>query len=208
MTAEQGGEASHGHEPGYSPYGLAGQRVGELACILRVRLAAPGQELPYLSGGTPCWTDEDRLAFGYLLDFDDSLPALARKVEDGDIKHDPFPAIDRFLDMPPLIDARFDWHSSTRYEGGWWAWIKAARDAAWGLNGEQALELVKRGGSFPYEEQLIRLRREGYHTDGAAFAHYWTTWRRCLPPFDDVYRHEDAHEALDEIVVQLLPHGR
>lgn len=209
MAAEHGGEASQSHEAGYSPHGAAGQRVGELACILRVRLMAPGEELAYDPGKTPRWTDDDRLAFGYLLDFDDSLPMLAREARERDIDQ-PFPAIDRFLFMSPLLNGGFDWPAATHRKGAWWDWIKDARDAAWGLNIAQAYELVKRGGSFPYDEQLMRIfvpGVRGNYTDGALIAHQWTTWRRGLAPYDGPYSVDAAHEALDEIAGELVPNG-
>jgi hypothetical protein len=192
MTAEHGGEAPQSHEPGYSPYGLAGQRVGELASILQVRLIAPGESLPYGPDETPRWTDEDRLAFGYLLEFEDSLPALAQTMGVQSAS-DSFPSLGVFGTAHPY--------------GGYWDWIKSARDAAWCVTADEANELMKRGGSFPYEEQFIRLRREGYYTNGVTLAHMWTTWRRGLKPLDDPNFHEDVQETLSEITSELLPNG-
>jgi hypothetical protein len=192
MSAEHGDERQRSHEPGYSPYGVAGQRTGELACILQLRLVAPGEPLPYGPGDTPRWTDDDRLAFGYLLDFDDSLHALDQVIGTPSV-HDRLPELSDFDVAHP-------------YAGGYWSWIKNARDAAWGLTPEQAYELVKRGGSFPYEEQFIRLRQRK-QTDGEQFAHRWTTWRRRLAPLDDPHFHRDVREGLDTIIAYVLSNG-
>jgi hypothetical protein len=193
MTVQREGETVQDHEPGYSPYGIAGQRTGELACILRVRLIAPGESLPYGPGETPRWTDNDRLAFGYLLDFDDSLPALAQAMAVKSVS-------DRISELSLFEMAH-------PYGGAYWGWIKMVRDAAWRVTRDQAYELARRGGSFPYEEQFIRLRREGYSTNGNAFAHMWTTWRRGLPPEDDPLFHQDVREGLDAIIGHVLPNG-
>lgn len=193
MGAMHGGESVQSHEPGYSPYGLVGQHTGKLAVILLARLIAPGEPLPYRPGETPHWTDDDRLAFGYLLDFDDSLPALAEAMGEESVR-------DRISELGFLDMAH-------PYGGADWEWIKAVRDAAWRLTADQAYELVRRGGSFPYEEQFIRLRSGGYNADGETFAHKWTTWRRGLAPEDDPIFHQDVRESLDAIIAHVLPNG-
>jgi hypothetical protein len=192
MGAQQGGEGSLGHEPGYSPYGAAGQRAGELACILRVRLIARGEPLPYCPGETPRWTDDDRLAFGYLLDFDDSLPALARAMGVESVRE--IPGRELLEDAHPYVNPYLEW-------------LQEARHAAWGLTSDQAYELVKRGGSFPYEEQLLRLHRLDPYTEAEATVHVWTAWRRALEPMSDPRYHRSARKALRTTIEAVLPNG-
>jgi hypothetical protein len=196
MAAQHEAEALDDHEPRYSPYGVAGQYTGGLAGILRDRLIAPGEPLPYGLGETPRWTDDDRLAFGYLLDFDDSLPALAKAMGEKSVR-------DRISELGFFEMAH-------PYSGAYWEWVKTARDAAWRLTPDEAYELVKRGGSFPYEEQFMYLRPEPsyvdrHYTSGEAFAHKWTTWRRGLAPEDDPIYHQDVRESLDAIIGHVLP---
>jgi hypothetical protein len=193
MSAGHEGSALNSHEPGYSPYGAAGQRAGELACVLRVRLIAPGEPLPYDPDETPHWTDDDRVALGYLMDFDDSLPALANAMGVRSVG-DRLPELNVFRVANP-------------YGPSYLKWIKDARDAAWGITPDQAYELVKRGGSFPYEEQLMRLHRDAPDTDGEAMVHRWTTWRRALKPLDDPHFHRDVQEGLDTTIAYVLPNG-
>jgi hypothetical protein len=133
MPAERGGEAPRGHKPGYSPFGLAGQRTGELAYLLRGRLESPSRELPYAPNETPQWTDDDRLVFGDLLDLEASFPALADRAHERYVEQR-FHAIGLFRAHLP-------------YGPGYWEWIP---------------DLVKRGGTVPYEEQLMRLYEYGY----------------------------------------------
>lgn len=180
MTAEHGGEASRRYEPGFSPFGVAGQRAGELAYLLQGCLESPIKKLPYAPGETPHWTDDDRLTFRYLLDLEASMPALADEVH-GLYVEQRFPAIMLFRANLP-------------YGPGYWDWIP---------------DRVEREGSSPYEEQLMRLYKEGYPGQGdeAAFAHMWVAWRRRLGEFSDPALLNNAGEALGELGGELLPNS-
>jgi hypothetical protein len=185
------GEATPDGEPGYSPFGLPGQHVGELAYILKSSISAPGESLPYPSDHAPRWTDSDRLVFGRLLDLEAGVPSLAHEVR-GEYAEERFPVLRRLRGNLP-------------YGPGEWRWLITQRQYAWHVTPDQAYELVLRGGSFPYEEQI--LRNWTGHIAATALIHQWTTWRRGLEPYTDPAFHEDIKEALDELSHELLPNG-
>lgn len=175
-----------------SPYGVTGQRVGELAHTLQGRLASPDKELLYAPGERPRWTDDDRLVFGYVLDLGDSLSVLDKE----------FPAIGR-------LGSRFS--SADTFESclsfGDMRWFMASREAAWGVTPEEAFELIRQGGSFPYEELIMRCWKTPEWNpsyDGANLAAQWPEWRRGLGEHSDPLLLSDAAEALGELEHEML----
>jgi hypothetical protein len=194
MTSGNRAEHPAGGESTHSPYGRTGQRVGELAHMLQGRLASPDKELPYAPGERPRWDDEDRLVFGYVLELEDSLSALAHEQQVSDINRR-FPAV-------------FIYGSCLAYGDNQLRWFLAAREAAWGVTPEEAYELIKRGGSFPYEELIMRSWKTPEWDpsyDGAHLAAQWPEWRRGLGEHSDPLLLSDAVEALDKLERETIP---
>jgi hypothetical protein len=192
VTRENRAEQSNAGEP-RSPYGITGQRVGELAQMLQGRLASAHKELPYAPGERPRWDDDDRLVFGYVLELEDSLAALEQELQVRDIQRE-FSSVTVYeMHLP--------------YAHHMWDWIKAKRDAAWEVTPDEAYELVKRGGSFPYEELIMRRWKpiEGGTYDAYKMGAEWPEWRRGLGGQSDPWLLISAEEALDELGREMLP---
>ncbi len=199
MNTDYGGERLPKHEASHSPFGEAGQRIGELANTVRHHWRATTTDLPFTPGTTPRWDDDDRLTFGYLLDLEASFDELARDVGERHLENR-FPAVSRLRACLP-------------FGPGQWDWIKTERNAAWHLTSDEAYGLVRRGGSFPYEELIMRRWVPRYvdGADGTSLAVRWSAMRRGIDwrvgldvPADPAIL-DGAEEALDRLTAELLP---
>jgi hypothetical protein len=201
MAAGQGGEGSPGESPHYSPYGLAGQQLGELAFKLAPYLASPTKEMPFAPGDTPRWTDDDRQTFwGELMDFEFSVPMLEREVEreaKGDFDRR-FPNIVRF-------------HAALPFSEDERRWYVAEHGIVWELDVDKRMDALEKARveegtdeEIAIEAQIIALGTQ-QGVDRRDFVRRWAAWRREVDEFAGQGQIDDARTALDLLGHELLP---